>query len=528
MSKTNETRLDSLFQNLSTDLNNCLKQEDPAVQRLLSRMRKRALYNRPGLESLGFDKFLRINEELLETRVTLDKDIIENASYFIQNILWRYSTSIDENNIQEDLDISHVYDLWRFGPGASNEVSGTHTAEKLYQNMTCTESAEHLVSNLRKCNYYFSAFDALNKNSGTSLVRGSKLTTVPKNEDSVRIIAIEPSGNMALQLAVGQYLTNVLRSIGLDISTQQEKNKALAHAGSIDGSLATIDLSSASDMFTPELIRLLFPEKLYNLLMKIRSPYTTIGKNEVKLNMISTMGNGFTFPLMTLTLVSLIYAIRCRHNGPTLYVSWEKTAVFGDDIIVPSTEYDELCVALQQAGLVVNHDKSYHTGPFRESCGGDFYLGRDITPFYVRSLSTTSEIYVAINQVIGWAIKHNVLALQTLTFLMSLVEDPFFVPEWSNPDQGIQTAQVERRYKFLQPVSKEVSLKNEHFLGMLAAGGYVYSRGPDVLFTPRQFKTRYVVRRGRLPKGYLSGYDPRKWTESESSRCSVLLSFFRL
>jgi len=528
MSKTNEARLDNLFQTLSTELLQSPKRDTPAVQRLLSRMRKRAEYIRPDLSRLGFEKFIKINNDLQKTEIKLDKDLVSNASYFIQNILWRYNARLDDSNIQEVLDMSHLYDLWRFGPGASNEVKGTHTAEKISTKMSCTDSAEPLVSNLRRSNHYFSAFDAYNKDNGYFLVSGSKLTTVPKNEDSVRIIAIEPSGNMCLQLAAGQYLSNVLKSVGLDISTQQDKNKHLAYLGSIDGSLATIDLSSASDMFTPELIRLLLPPKWFDLLMKIRSGYTTIEGTQVKLNMISTMGNGFTFPLMTLCLSSLIYAMRCRHNGPTLFIDWSRTAVFGDDIIISSTEYDEFCCILEEAGLVVNHDKSYKTGPFRESCGGDFELGVDITPFYVRSLSSDSEIYIAINQLLSWTVKHKVLVHRTLSWLISLIESPFFVPEWSNPDQGILTAEVHRRYKFLQPLTKSCKLENEFFKMPLAIGGYIYSDGPNCLFTPRQYKTRYVVRRGRLPKGFLSGHDPVKRTAADSAAISALLFCYRL
>lgn len=524
MSKANEARLNNLFQTMSTELDNYANREDFAINRLSMRMRKRAKYIRPDLESEGFAKFLRINEVVGKTEIKLDPQIVANAKMFLESILWRFNTRLDSNNIQESLDRTYLESLWRFGPGASNEVKGTHTAEKIYQEMTCTTSAEPLVATLRSNNFYFSALDAKKGVRGTRVVRGSKLTTVPKNEDSVRIIAIEPSGNMALQLAAGQYLTDVLRSIGLDISTQQDKNKHLAYVGSLDNSLATIDLSSASDMFTPELIRLIFPPKWYNLLMQIRSSCTTIKGVEHTLNMISTMGNGFTFPLMTLTIVCLIYAMRAVRNGPNLYVSWAKTAVFGDDIILPTTEYEAFCSILSEAGLVVNHDKSFSDGPFRESCGGDYWLGRDVTPFYVRSLLTDPEVYVAINQLTLWCSKHDVFMPKTLKLLASFIQtELYFVPEWSNPDQGILTAEVAPRYKFLQPKAELVQLKDLDFAMMLAVGGYLQSVGSDMFFTPRRFKTRYVVRKGRIPKGFLSGRSPIHRTTAQSLRISLLL-----
>lgn len=518
MCKTNEDRLDNLFQIMLAELTDdeLDRSKSFSIQRQRSRMRKRAEYIKPELEQQCLDDFVLLNQKVAETRIELPDDIVANASYYITVIFERFNSKLSDLNIQVPLDVSYLLDQWRFGPGASNGVKGTHTAEKISQRMTCTHSSIPLVTTLRRSNYYFSAFDAAESDQD-DLYEGSKLTTVPKNEDTVRVIAIEPSGNMALQLAAGQYITDVLSSIGLDISTQQEKNKILAKLASIDNSLATIDLKSASDMFTPELIRLLLPDQWFKLLMQIRSPKTLINGVEHELNMISTMGNGFTFPLMTLCLTSLIYALRCRHKGPNLFIDWTQTAVYGDDVIIKSSEYLEYTTLLKQAGLIVNYDKSYSDGPFRESCGGDYYEGYNVTPFYVRNLSSDPEINVAINQVLEWSERNSMFLPKTLYYLGSLLHKVFFVPEWSNPDQGILTSQVENRYKFYEPERIHKKLKNEFFLMPLAIGGYVFSRGSDILYTPRRFKSRYVVRKGRLPKGFLSGWDPIKRTLSASS-----------
>lgn len=474
------------------------------------------------------------NSRVRSTSITLPRDVEDNARHFILVMLERYNTRLSELNIQEALDWSHLLDLWRFGPGASNGIKGSHAAEKIHQSMTSTLLCEPLVRKLRKLNPYFSQFDAI-KGMGVTVVKGSRLATVPKNEETERTIAIEPLGNMVLQLAAGRYLEGVLRYIGLNIADQQPKNKAMALRGSVDGSVATIDLSSASDMISIELVRRLLPKKWFDLLTTLRSPEIELpnGKS-VELAMISTMGNGFTFPLMTLIISSLIYGMRAVKGGPTLYISWSHTCVFGDDIIVPSDEYEHLCELLTAAGLVVNKDKSFSVGPFRESCGGDYYNGYDVTPFYVKTLSDDPGVYVAMNQVFSWCAKHNCILPRTLLLLRSFLKRGLYlVPEWHNPDEGLLTSLVSGRYKHLQiqPVFRRV--ESSLFDMMLSVGGYVFHRGPgrhdrndDALyFTPRLYKNVVRTRKARLPKGYLDGSWPLKRTKAETDYVKAYVFF---
>jgi hypothetical protein len=60
--------------------------------------------------------------------------------------------------------------------------------------------------------------------------------------------------------------------------------------------------------------------------------------------------------------------------------------VFGDDIIVPGVNSDDVKLLLTACHLVVNDDKSFSHGLFRESCGMDAFSGSDVTPAYVRKL----------------------------------------------------------------------------------------------------------------------------------------------
>jgi len=524
MSKqVNETRLNCVFSSLSEELTSSLGVFPDARDRLVHRMRKRAGFVNHDLEDKAIDGFLQVNKTLEGYDHSLDLDLVANARHFITVMLERYTTNCSDINIQNPLDEILLFDRWRYGPGSSNGVTGTHAAEKIEQRMTCTSLCEPYVRRLRRNNPYFIALDSKWKD-GVTVIYGSKLTTVPKNEDTVRTIAIEPSGNMCMQLAAGNYLEGVLSMIGLDITRQQPKNKLLAQRGSIDGSLCTIDLKSASDMISISLVRALLPKAWFNLLMKIRSPIMLVRGELVELNMISTMGNGFTFPLMTLLLSSLIYAMRCKRGGPNLYIDWSSTAVFGDDIIVPTKEYTDLVAILTSAGLVVNHDKSYHEGPFRESCGGDYMNGVDITPFYVKNLRNDPEIYVVINQLLEWSAKHGLWPLRTYQLLIKMLHSgPFFVPEWYQPYQGIRTSQVARKFKHYSLVAKRVPYKGD-FVMPLACGGYITGSDLGPFYTPRLKKQRYVAKNSRLPKGYLDGADPVSRSVVLSSRIAMVIA----
>lgn len=83
--------------------------------------------------------------------------------------------------------------------------------------------------------------------------------------------------------------------------------------------------------------------------------------NHHLLSKISPMGNGFTFELMSLILASV-----CR-------VLDGDSSVFGDDIIIATDQAERLKELLTEVGLQVNNDKSFTSGPFRESCGGNYH-----------------------------------------------------------------------------------------------------------------------------------------------------------
>lgn len=225
----------------------------------------------------------------------------------------------------------------------------------------------------------------------------SVLFTVPKKTDIDRCACKEPDINMFLQKGVGKLLRNRLRREGINLR-DQKRNRDLARLGSLDGSLATLDLSSASDSITVECVRMLLPQDWFEYLNDIRSHYCAVEGEITKLQMFSSMGNGFTFELESLIFYALMRTT-AYFEGIRGIIS-----IYGDDIIIPSGMYDLASFVLTKFGFVLNKEKSFSAGPFRESCGGHFHNGLDITPFYLKQRPTrlTDVIRVA-NQLRRWA-----------------------------------------------------------------------------------------------------------------------------
>lgn len=213
----------------------------------------------------------------------------------------------------------------------------------------------------------------------------NKVTYVPKTAQTHRAIAVEPMLNIYFQLGVGKTLRDRLRKVGLDLNSSWERNKNLARIGSCGASgspsnLATVDLSMASDTLAIELVRELLPPDWFDVLSILRSPNGLIEGKEGPWAKFSSMGNGFTFELETLIFYALALSLAQVEGFETRMIS-----VFGDDITIPSRLVDRFTDILRYCGFLINKEKTYVVGPFRESCGGDFFLGEDVRPFYLKN-----------------------------------------------------------------------------------------------------------------------------------------------
>lgn len=239
------------------------------------------------------------------------------------------------------------------------------------------------------------------------LVRGNRYDVVPKNRDIDRSIAIEPALNVSYQLAFGSYLKERLRMFGQLLKPQydwldrrlgkdsQELHRQLARLASIFDDLATIDLSAASDTVAYAFVEWCLPAEWFYLLKSLRCPTTEVNGISYHLEKFSSMGCGFTFELETL-LFFCISRVTLRMLGQ----STRSIHVFGDDIIVQADCYRSIIASLRFCGFTPNASKSFAAGPFRESCGGDFFRGE-----YVRA----PNISGAPQTVADWVVIHNQL-----------------------------------------------------------------------------------------------------------------------
>jgi len=203
------------------------------------------------------------------------------------------------------------------------------------------------------------------------LVHNNNIVFVPKTTLVDRTIAVEPLLNGYVQKGVDVFMRRRLKRVGLDL-TDQTVNQELARQGSLpcqDDPFVTIDLSSASDSISIEVVKRLLPPEWFELLNSLRSKRYTLDGDEYVYEKFVSMGNGFCFPLET-----LIFASACHVSNPGDFI------VYGDDIIVRQSKAAEVLRILRGLGFRHNPDKTFLTGPFRESCGADWFAGCDIRP----------------------------------------------------------------------------------------------------------------------------------------------------
>jgi len=230
------------------------------------------------------------------------------------------------------------------------------------------------------------------------VVEGSKVTTVAKSAKTDRCIAIEPDMNMYIQKGIGSVIRARLRSVGIDLN-DQTRNQILARIGSSTGSLATIDLASASDSIALELVRLLLPADWFEALCLCRSEVGILpGGVKHTFEKISSMGNGYTFELE-----SLIFWALARSVQDLKEVSDRRLGIYGDDIVIHNSVSADLIELLDYCGFKTNVEKTFVSGPFRESCGKHYFYGKDVTPFYVKApLDTLQRTFWFANSLRQW------------------------------------------------------------------------------------------------------------------------------
>lgn len=234
--------------------------------------------------------------------------------------------------------------------------------------------------------------DYLDRASVVVEVVDATLSFAEKNAKTYRPICVEPPLNTLFQKGCGAEMRKRFRKAGLDLNTLAERNKKLAQVSSINGRLATVDLSSASDTISREVVAELFPWDWYSLLSTFRSGTVTYKDQSYTLQKFSSMGNGCTFELESILFYSLAYGC-----AAVLGLDCSDVTSYGDDIIIPVEAVPLLRETFNYLGFTINMEKSFFDGRFRESCGGDYVDGLDIRPYYQKDLVSGQTLFALHN-----------------------------------------------------------------------------------------------------------------------------------
>jgi len=167
----------------------------------------------------------------------------------------------------------------------------------------------------------------------------------------------------------------------------QVPNQHLAHQGSRNGALATLDLSEASDRVSNQHVRGLLRNHpwLNAAVDSCRSRKADVpGHGVIRLAKFASMGSALTFPFESMVFMTMVFVgIEERLGRPVTLEDVKhfqgKVRVYGDDIIIPVDYVYSVIAVLESFGLKVNASKSFWSGKFRESCGKDYYDGVDVS-----------------------------------------------------------------------------------------------------------------------------------------------------
>jgi hypothetical protein len=229
-----------------------------------------------------------------------------------------------------------------------------------------------------------------------------KVISVPKTMKTPRIIAMEPTCMMFMQKALEQAIMDEVRkddSLRRLMDTKsQSPNQRLARRGSVNGRLATLDLSEASDRVSNQLVREMlvdFPH-LHGAVDACRSRKADVRGEVVRLAKFASMGSALCFPLESMVFLTLIFLgiereLNTSLDPTTVSRFVGKVRVYGDDLVVPVDYVESVIDTLSHFGAKVNVGKSFWTGRFRESCGREYYAGEDVSIVRVRQHFPTSS-----------------------------------------------------------------------------------------------------------------------------------------
>lgn len=250
-----------------------------------------------------------------------------------------------------------------------------------------------------------------------NVVTGGRIALVPKDATTDRAIIVPVHVNSYVQRGFGRYMRKRLKRVGIDLDNQSF-NQAHAQRGSVLGDRATVDIRSASNTISLNLVRHLLSDEWFEALLRCREPAVQLPDGSwQQLEMFSAMGNGYTFELESAIFFALTFAsLEYKRNNvyPTAINDWtgrkfpDTVSVYGDDIIAPSDCFELLKEVYAFCGFEMNTKKSYSSGAFRESCGKDYFNGILVRPVFLKErIDNERSVIKAANSIRRYARSRN-------------------------------------------------------------------------------------------------------------------------
>lgn len=442
-------RYDLLYQDLCTDLITHEEQGFPCSDATVSTVAAGSLRNSllkklaPGGKSPKADaaaekKFLATNSAvgLRTPELPMDEALLDE----FKDSLWEL---LGPDETECNCDFAFMADHIAPGPGASlKQGSGNFYEKFLTGNLSA--SSPYVLSLYRAAIFRSPTWSRAEMQRhlrfGEEIADYSKAFFAKKNQEESRTCGTEPGVNMLFQKAFSCFIEERLNRWGLDLSCQADLNKHLARLGSISGLISTTDLTSASDCISRDLGAAYFPPTVQKWVNHLRTSATVLPNGQVvTLNMISTMGNGFTFALQTAIFASAVRACTRLDGREFQTRGFKDWGVFGDDILVRKHLTFKLHRLLWLLGFTVNTSKSFTSGPFRESCGGDYFRGHNVRGVYIKSLDSDTDVYSAINRLNRWSTRHAIALPRVIQRLKTLLKRRiFYVPRYESDEAGVK------------------------------------------------------------------------------------------
>jgi len=229
---------------------------------------------------------------------------------------------------------------------------------------------------------------------------------VAKNWKTYRVVSMEPIAYMFFQQGASVGIQRYLKSRISPVLSRmycvntEEENRAAAQRGSIDGSIATIDWSSASDLVAYRYMASLTEGSgLSPFVRMLRTKYAKMpgrisedlwDESVYAVDKMAPMGSAVCFPLESLFFCTVLFSTylqeRWKYTVSERKRMLAAMRVYGDDCTVPVELVQPFLTRMEEIGAQVNMTKSFFNSGsdqdfYRESCGGEYLNGIDVTPW---------------------------------------------------------------------------------------------------------------------------------------------------